>query len=303
MKNVLVTGGTVFVIRYVAEYYVKKGYNVYVLNRNHHPQSQKVKLIEKDRNHIGDSLKAFHFDIVFDICAYRARDIHLLCDALGSFDQYIFVSSSAVYPQDEPQPFTEETKLGPNYYWKDYGINKIEAEKALLERVPDAYILRPPYLYGPMNNVYREAFVFDCALKNRKFYLPLDGQMQLQFFHVEDLCHFMDKLIEKRPLQHIYNVGNLETISIKDWVELCYEVVGKQPEFVHVYDKIEQRNYFCFYHYEYKLDVKKQSELLSSTISLKEGLKDSYQWYIHHQQDVNKKPFFQYIEDVLANKY
>ena len=84
---------------------------------------------------------------------------------------------------------------------------------------------------------------------------------------------------------------------------MCYEVVGKQPEFVHVYDKIEQRNYFCFYHYEYKLDVKKQSELLSSTISLKEGLKDSYQWYIHHQQDVNKKPFFQYIEDVLANKY
>ena len=52
MKNVLVTGGTVFVSRYVAEYYVKKGYNVYVLNRNHHPQSQKVKLIEKDRNHI-----------------------------------------------------------------------------------------------------------------------------------------------------------------------------------------------------------------------------------------------------------
>ena len=61
MKNVLVTGGTVFVSRYVAEYYdVKKGYNVYVLNRNHHPQSQKVKLIEKDRNHIDDSLKAFH---------------------------------------------------------------------------------------------------------------------------------------------------------------------------------------------------------------------------------------------------
>ena len=47
------------------------------------------------------------------------------------------------------------------------------------------HILRPPYLYEPMNNVYREAFVFDCALADRKFYLPKDGSMKLQFFHVK----------------------------------------------------------------------------------------------------------------------
>ncbi|WP_324606598.1 NAD-dependent epimerase/dehydratase family protein [Streptococcus equinus] len=34
MKTVLVTGGTVFVSKYTADYFVKKGYNVYVLNRN-----------------------------------------------------------------------------------------------------------------------------------------------------------------------------------------------------------------------------------------------------------------------------
>lgn len=32
MKKVLVTGGTVFVSKYVASYYVEKGYDVYVLN-------------------------------------------------------------------------------------------------------------------------------------------------------------------------------------------------------------------------------------------------------------------------------
>lgn len=32
MKKVLVTGGTVFVSRYIAEYYVAKGCDVYVLN-------------------------------------------------------------------------------------------------------------------------------------------------------------------------------------------------------------------------------------------------------------------------------
>lgn len=45
MKTVLVTGGTVFVSRYIAEYYCAAGYDVYVLNRNTREQSQGVKLI------------------------------------------------------------------------------------------------------------------------------------------------------------------------------------------------------------------------------------------------------------------
>ncbi len=46
MKKMLVTGGTVFVSRYIAEYYVAKGYDVYVLNRNSRKQSAGVTLIE-----------------------------------------------------------------------------------------------------------------------------------------------------------------------------------------------------------------------------------------------------------------
>ena len=58
MKKALVTGGTVFVSRYVAEYYVKHGYEVYVLNRNTRRQSEGVRLIEGDRQHqgLGDGL-------------------------------------------------------------------------------------------------------------------------------------------------------------------------------------------------------------------------------------------------------
>ena len=46
VKRVLVTGGTVFVSRYIAEYYVKMGWNVYVLNRNSREQPHGVNLIE-----------------------------------------------------------------------------------------------------------------------------------------------------------------------------------------------------------------------------------------------------------------
>ena len=42
--------------------------------------------------------------------------------------------------------------------------------------------------------VYREAFVFDCARADRPFYLPGDGGMKLQFFHVKDLCILMAEI-------------------------------------------------------------------------------------------------------------
>ena len=58
MKKILVTGGTVFVSRFVASYFAKKGNEVYVLNRNSRPQLPGVTLIEGDRNDLGDKLKA-----------------------------------------------------------------------------------------------------------------------------------------------------------------------------------------------------------------------------------------------------
>lgn len=299
MRKILVTGGTVFVSKYVAEYYAKCGDEVYVLNRNTRKQPENTILIEGDRKNLGDKLKAYQFDVIFDITAYDAEDISTLSEALGDFGDYIMISSSAVYPETLPQPFSEEQPVGANRFWRNYGTDKIAAEQELLKRVPHAYILRPPYLYGPMNNVYREAFVFDCAMENRDFYLPGNGEMPLQFFHVEDLCRFMDCILEKKPQQHIFNVGNRESISIREWVKLCYEVVGAPCRMVPVYEEINQREYFSFYDYAYGLDVSKQMELLADTKPLKQGFKEAYEWYQGHQQEVRKRAYMDYIDSYL----
>lgn len=300
MKKVLVTGGTVFVSRYVAEYYVRKNYDVYVLNRNTKVQSEGVTLIEADRKNLGNVLKDYHFDVVFDVTAYNANDVDSLLDGLGSFDDYILISSSSVYPEYCAQPFTENTPIGENKIWGKYGMGKVEAERALQARVPGAYILRPPYLYGPMNNVYREAFVFDCAIKERKFYIPKDGELKLQFFHVKDLCRFMDILIERHPEQKVYNVGNEDAVTIREWAETCYEVVGKRLEFVNVYRDLEQRNYFSFYDYDYYLDISKQKELMPTTEDLVNGLREALEWYLSHTDMVNRKPLIDFIDSNLA---
>lgn len=299
MRKILITGGTVFVSRYIAEYFAAKGGDVYVLNRNTRQQSKGVKLIEADRHDLGDCLKKHSFDAVIDT-GYTADDVNALLDALNVYGEYVFISSSAVYPEYAKQPFQENIKLGENKIWGKYGSNKIEAEQALLKRNPNAYILRPPYLYGQMNNVYREAFVFDCALADRKFYIPQNGEMKLQFFHVHDLCRFIDVILERKPSEHIFNVGNEEAVSIREWVEICYHAAGKQVDFVNVDKDIEQRNYFSFYNYEYYLDVSGQYERMPKVKSLYDGLSEAFEWYINNQNQVNKKPLIDFIDSNLV---
>lgn len=301
MKKILVTGGTVFVSRAVAEYFVAKGQDVYVLNRNSRTQSKGVTLIQADRHDLGEILRLYHFDVVIDT-AYTSQDVAQLLDALGGCDEYILISSSAVYPETGGQPFAEDEPLGVNRFWGKYGTDKIEAEETLQKRKPGAYILRPPYLYGPMNDVYREALVFDCALQDRPFYLPGDGEMKLQFFHVHDLCRFIDVILQKKPEQHIFNVGNPNVISVREWAALCYQVVGKQARFVHVPKEIEQRKYFCFSDYEYALDVSGQCEWMKDTKDLQDGLREAFVWYEQHADEAERRPYIAYIEEHLKGR-
>ena len=84
MKKMLITGGTVFVSRFAAEYFAEK-YDVYVLNRNTKKQCENVTLIEADRHDLRDQLRSIYFDVVLDVTAYDSQDINDLLDALGSF--------------------------------------------------------------------------------------------------------------------------------------------------------------------------------------------------------------------------
>ncbi|MBR6580938.1 MAG: NAD-dependent epimerase/dehydratase family protein [Ruminococcus sp.] len=295
--KILVTGGTVFVSRYTAEYFVQKGHEVYVLNRNSRPQSKGVHLIEADRHQLGDKLKNIPFDLVVDVTSYNKDDVRDLLNALGDFGEYIMISSSAVYPETLPQPFKEDMKTGYNIHWEAYGTNKIEAEEYLLENLPKAYIIRPPYLYGKMNNLYREAFVFECAEKNLPFYMPKDGSLKLQFFDVEDLCRLIEAIVEKKPDYHVINSGNVQATDAAEWVKLCYGILGKTADIRYVSAEYEQRQYFPFRDYEYYLDVTRQTELLTDLKPLEIGLKESYEWFKNNSELIVRKDYFRYIEE------
>lgn len=295
--KILVTGGTIFLSKYTAKYFLEKGHTIYVLNRGNNEQLDGVIHIKADRNNLSNILKDYYFDVVLDINGYTKDDVKNLHSALGDFGLYVFISSSAVYKEDSLQPFKEDLKLGYNNLWKDYGYNKILAEEYIKENIKDYYILRPPYLYGPMNIVYREAFVFECIEKGLPFYIPNDGSMKLQFFYVKDLCKIIENIIKLRPDIRIYNVGNKEVVTINTWVKLCYKVLNKTPNLKYVKDNTNQRNYFPFLDYSYELDTKNQDLLLEDLTSLEEGLMESYLWYKDNKALIRRKPLLDYINE------
>lgn len=65
--------------------------------------------------------------------AYTSDDVEKLLVALDSYEDYILISSSAVYPENLSQPFKEDSPVGLNNYWGNYGTDKIEAAAALLK--------------------------------------------------------------------------------------------------------------------------------------------------------------------------
>ena len=47
--------------------------------------------------------------------------------------------------------------------------------------------LRPPFIYGPGNPFYREAFFWDRLRDGRPIILPGDGRRLMQFVYIKDL--------------------------------------------------------------------------------------------------------------------
>ena len=48
------------------------------------------------------------------------------------------------------------------------------------------------------------------------------------------------------------------------------------------------------------MDVSAQYELMAVNKPLLDGLAESFEWYENHQDEVNKKPYLEYIDNQLV---
>ncbi|SFS64160.1 NAD-dependent epimerase/dehydratase family protein [Marininema halotolerans] len=293
MKTCLIFGGSVFVGRSIAERLVQAGYRVYVLNRGNYPTPTGCIQITADRNDMNQITQVFEelsFDVVFDGSAYHPKQTAIATQCLlGKTKHFIHISSASVYLRTESFPviFTEESPVGHNPNWGTYGYEKYQCEqllrKAFLESGFPITIFRPFYIYGKGNNLNREKYIFHRLLKKESILVPRNGSTQIQFGHIDDLVHgLVACMLKEESYGEIYNIAGHEVVSFTEWIQICAEVVGVDPEIKLVKDKHgdhHPRQWFPFRDTHLVGNCAKLRAHLGITprVRLLEGLQDTYE--------------------------
>jgi 2'-hydroxyisoflavone reductase len=307
--KVLVIGGTLFIGRLLVKELLKAGHDVSILHRrNKHDLGKRVANISADRNN-PDALKAAlagkHFDIVYDN-AYdwehgtTAAQVEATARACGDrLQRYVFMSSVAAY--GDGLNHHEGDALAPDDHPESYVRNKAMSERSLFRMHQrngfPVVTLRPPYIYGPGNPFYREAFFWDRIRENRAVILPGDGRRLMQFVNVKDVVTACLKVIEVEDVGgHAFNIANARPLTQLEAVEAFATAAGRDAKFVRIpRDRILRAGghpmgpklYFGVYLDMPAITVvvnKAQRMLKFKPIDFATGLKETYRWYLRNNK-------------------
>lgn len=300
MKSVLVMGGNDFIGSALAKYLIKCGYSVDILtNINVAIKYKGLKdHLHCDRKLRHDMKNVFtnkNYEYIFDMTAQSKEDIKNLIDFVDVkyLKKYIVLSSGAVY-KDSSHGAKEYYEKGENQNWGRYGLRKKEAEDFLINSSLPYVIIRPTYIYGENNNLYREFYFFDRIEQEKPIPVPTGKNVSTQFIYIDDFVKVLESLINKNHVREAYNVTNPQLISWNELIHTCGEVVGKSPiiKLVNINKaEYEERSYFPFKNIDYNLDIDKLIEhgLYIPNILLKEGIKKTYKWYSGHKPKLSDK--------------
>ncbi len=204
----------------------------------------------------------------------------------------LFLGSSCIYPKECPQPMKEEYLLSgylePTN--EPYAVAKIAGIKmcqAYNRQYGTSYIsVMPTNLYGPDDNFDLETSHVLPALI-RKFHEAKErgenrvtlwgtGTPKREFLHVDDLADACVFLMNHYDESEIINIGAGRDLTIAELAEMIAQVVGFKGEIL--YDPSRPDGTPVK-----RLDVSRLSRLgWRAKISLKKGLKETYQWYRKH---------------------
>jgi len=244
--RVLVVGGTLFIGRLLVEELLRAGHDVSVLHRNAKTQLPPgVRSIIADRNDpqaVRSALTGTRFDAVFDnvydfelgTTAEQVEATARGC-ANDGLQRYVFMSTVAVFPPGLDHP--DNGHLVPRDDPNSYARNKANSERALFalherDGFP-AVTLRPPFVYGPLNPFYREAFFWDRLRDGRPIIIPDDGSRLMQFVFVGDIVRCCMRALEKpEAVGHAFNLGERPPLTQLEAVGAFARAAKREPDIV-----------------------------------------------------------------------
>ena len=207
-------------------------------------------------------------------------------------DKLLFLGSTCIYPKLAPQPLKEEYLLsGPLEETNEwYAIAKIAGVKLCqayrVQYGSDFISAMPTNLYGPRDNFDLETSHLLAALvrkfyeaklgNNKKVIVWGTGTPKREFCHVDDCADACIFLMQNYSETEIINIGVGKDISTQELAELVGEIVGFVGDIEYDTSKPDGTP-------RKLVDVSKITSLgWRGSISLREGIEQTYQWYLEN---------------------
>lgn len=214
-------------------------------------------------------------------------------------ERLLFLGSSCIYPKFAEQPIREDSiltgALEPTNdayaIAKIAGIMQVQASRRQYGR---SWIsAMPTNLYGPGDNFHPENSHVLPALMRRIHEAKVNnlpevviwgsGKPRREFLHVDDLASAVVFLLENYDSSETINVGFGSDVSIRDLAETIAATVGYSGELIQDTTKPDGTP-------QKLLDVSRLTDLgWKASISLEDGIRETYDWYLKHIQDVRSK--------------
>ena len=220
----------------------------------------------------------------------------------------LFLGSSCIYPRECPQPMKEEYLLtGPLEPTNEpYAIAKIAGikmcESVNRQHGTDFRSVMPTNLYGPGDNFHPENShvlpgllrKFHEAKTNQSEYVEVwgSGRPRREFLHVDDMasaCLYIMNLNEKtykantKPMLSHVNIGTGKDCTIRELAETIAKVTGFKGEIRFDPSKPDGTP-------RKLLDISRLNALgWEATISLEDGIRQTYQWFLEHRDEIRAK--------------
>ena len=312
--KILFIGGTGRLSKDVAALSAEKGNEVFLFTRGSKERDcflkDSYKLIKGNIRDIENSIKAlenYRFDVIIDFLTFEVEQLKNTLKIIdGKYRQYIFISSSTVYINNNDELISEsKTKVG-NKEWK-YAYDKFLCEEYLKEyfsKKEEKYtVIRPYVTYGntrvpyplvPRNNLMEWTFI-DRILNRRPVPTFYKGKTVTTLTHTRDFAKGVVGLFGNAKaynealhittdetttwgevLENLENILGLEVIRMDFPVE---QIIKVMPMYKSVLLGDKARNM--------RFDnskIKSAVPNYSCNISLKDGLSEMIDFYRGHKE-------------------
>jgi len=246
--KILFIGGTGTISLACTRAALKRGYEVYHLNRGTRPDlvpdSVRTLIADiRDRDQTREALEGLSFNCVVNWVGFIPDHVRQDIEIFGPItDHYVFISSASVYHKPPVHwIITESTPIG-NPFWQ-YARDKIDCEKVLLAAFAGkdfpCTIVRPSHTYSdgwvPTPFGSRDYTVANRMLQGEEVISTGDGQSLWTLTHSDDFARgFVEILGNQRTLGEIYHITSDEAMTWDNIYHTIGGILGVEPKLVHI---------------------------------------------------------------------